>query len=265
MARNTAASLALLEAARLGHVPAVEGLLAASDTDPAPTWCSCALVVAAKRGLLSIVMLLLVDGRANPVASDNLAVREAAEDGHAAVVRALLMDGRADPSVWDFAALRVAAAQGHAAVVRALLSDRRVCPAAANAALTSGAARNHPGVVRVLLADGRVDPRAMEQDTFLHFAAAGYVAVVLAVLQDGRVDPAWMATHAPRRASCPHLLAGYCRVIGSMLAAGDLDEAAPSRLASAAWYAITAEARWRRRRPWLRAAFPLNNAMPMCS
>lgn len=52
------------------------------------------------RGAADIVELLLEDGRADPAASDNWAIRTARKRGHADVVELLLADGRADPNAY---------------------------------------------------------------------------------------------------------------------------------------------------------------------
>ena len=117
-----------------------------------------AFVLAAHRGDLDAVSALLADGRADPAASDSMALIEAAQEGWTEVVNALLADGRADPAAQDNSAIEVAAYWGHTAIVAALLADGRADPAARNSsALRLAAYGWYVGIVQALLADGRAD------------------------------------------------------------------------------------------------------------
>ena len=82
--------------------------------------------MAAENGHLAVVERLLQDGRVDPSAYDNYAVRWAAENGHVAVVERLLQEERVDPSADDNRAVQWAAENGHLAVVDRLLEDDRV-------------------------------------------------------------------------------------------------------------------------------------------
>ena len=60
--------------------------------------------------------MLLEDGRVDPSADDNYAIKGASQNGHVEVVKLLLEDGRADPSANDNYAIRKASKNGHAEV-----------------------------------------------------------------------------------------------------------------------------------------------------
>ena len=81
--------------------------------------------MASENGHIDVVRLLLADGRVNPAASDNYAIRLASENGRTDVVRLLLADGRVDPAAKDNYAIREASCYGHVDVVRLLLADVR--------------------------------------------------------------------------------------------------------------------------------------------
>ena len=70
--------------------------------------------------------MLLEDGRVDPSAEDNSAIRCSSRFGHAEVVKLLLQDKRVNPSADYNDAIREAAKYGHAEVVNLLLSDERV-------------------------------------------------------------------------------------------------------------------------------------------
>jgi hypothetical protein len=82
--------------------------------------------LASEVGHEDIVALLLQDGRADPTALENFAIRRASEFGHEKVVSLLLQDGRSNPAACDNYALRYASYRGHTKIVEILLQDGRV-------------------------------------------------------------------------------------------------------------------------------------------
>ncbi|KKM03061.1 hypothetical protein LCGC14_1778230, partial [marine sediment metagenome] len=68
---------------------------------------------ACRCGYMEIVGFLLMNGRADPTADDNAAIRWSSTKGHADVVRLLLADGRVDPRAKDNQAIRISSADGH--------------------------------------------------------------------------------------------------------------------------------------------------------
>lgn len=119
------------EAAKTGNVETLVSLM----DDPRVNLES-ALSIAARRGQVRVVRLLLADGRADPAAYRNSPLSNAARNGHIWVVRALMADSRVDPSFDDDYAIQCAAKENHLHVVRLLLQDPRVNPLRALARAT---------------------------------------------------------------------------------------------------------------------------------
>ena len=125
--------------------------------------CKPAFTYACKSGLADVVRLIINDGRVDPAADENNALRLASAYGHTGVVRLLLSDERVNPAAADDYAFGLASDNGHTEVVRLLLSDKRVKPATRdNYAIRVASAFGHTGVLRLLLEDGRVNPAAGE-------------------------------------------------------------------------------------------------------
>jgi hypothetical protein len=129
----------------------------ATTPEALTTW----LLHAASHGMTDVLRALLADGRANPCANNDCAVRAAGYTGHIGVMRVLLADGRANPAAVSSESLVAAAEAGHTQVVYALLADGRADPTVGGSCALGYAARgDHAEVVAALLADGRVDPAA---------------------------------------------------------------------------------------------------------
>lgn len=126
------------------------------------------LIKALGSGLEGLAVALVADGREDPSAGDNEAIRKASMYGFADVVVALLADARVDPAANFQDSLLWAAGEGHADVVRLLLADDRVDPSFVSPIVDDNplqwASENgHADVVALLLADDRVqaDPVAL--------------------------------------------------------------------------------------------------------
>jgi ankyrin repeat protein len=171
----------LMEAARYGHTPAVEVLLADPRVDKASIDRSdekgqTALMRAAENGRTSIIELLLADPRVDKASIDHVD-----EQGQTALMRAtffyrtpivqlLLADPRVDRASIDHAddtsmnVFMLAASNGFASIIELLLADSRVDKALINhaakfgwTALMHAAQSGDKSTVELLLADPRVD------------------------------------------------------------------------------------------------------------
>lgn len=155
-------SLALVEAARRGHVEAVRGLLPSSrerhrrqrHSPPTRSDYEDALCVAAREGRMDVVRLLLDEEALVDVdCDDGNPLCCAIEGGHEAVVRMLLERG-ADLHRRDGTTLVMAAREGHETLVTFLL-DRGFNPTCDRGNALIWAARNgHAAVARMLLGAG---------------------------------------------------------------------------------------------------------------
>eukprot|EP01102_Stenamoeba_stenopodia_P015850 TRINITY_DN5474_c0_g1_i1.p1 TRINITY_DN5474_c0_g1~~TRINITY_DN5474_c0_g1_i1.p1 ORF type:complete len:395 (+),score=57.12 TRINITY_DN5474_c0_g1_i1:114-1298(+) len=117
------------------------------------------LTKSAEFGRASLVALLLEDGRADPGARDDWAIRWASRNGHSDVVKLLLKDKRCDPAAKSNYAVRWACENGHVDIVKLLLADDRVNPSDQNNSALLWASLNcHIEVVSLLLSCPRVDP-----------------------------------------------------------------------------------------------------------
>ena len=103
-----------------GHTVVVDRLL------QVPRVQDLALYMAAEKGHLKLIELLLKDSRIDPTAHHSVALRWAARFGHFDVVKALLDDGRADPSAREYEAVHISAENKHYDVVDLLMQDPRV-------------------------------------------------------------------------------------------------------------------------------------------
>ncbi len=137
---------AMLTAAKIGHLAAVERLLAAGATA-----LDRAMAGAAAKGHLAVVERLLAAG-----ATDfDGAMREAAAKGRLAVVECLLAAGATD---FD-GAIESAATNGHIAVIERLMFAARV--AICDRAMAEAARKSHLVAVEHLLATREADHMAM--------------------------------------------------------------------------------------------------------
>ena len=90
------------------------------------------------------------------------------------MVQKLLEDGRADPTALDNFAIRSSARNGYDKVVKLLLdwvgpNGIRVDPTAdGNSAITGSAKNGHDKVVKLLLEDGRADPTMDDNLSLIH-------------------------------------------------------------------------------------------------
>ena len=172
-----------------GNTEAVRLLLADGRVDPSARGNS-AIRWASSKGHTEIVGLLLADGRVDPSARGNEAIRWASWNGHTETVRLLLANGRVDPSANDNYAIKSASSNGHTDIVGLLLADGRVDPSANdNSAIQWASSNGHTDIVRLLLADGRVDPSARGNSAFRMASSNGHTDIVGLLLADRRVDP----------------------------------------------------------------------------
>jgi hypothetical protein len=171
------------EAAKTGNIETLVSLM----DDPRVNL-DRALCIAARRGQVRVVRLLLADGRADPTAYRNSPLSNAARNGHVRVVRALMADSRVDPSVDDNYAMHWAAKENHIDVVRLLLQDPRVNALRALACATSPCAYMLAGHPRWGL---RQYP-----DVYIKYRP-GIVRLYRSVVVTRHVVMAWIGTRLP--------------------------------------------------------------------
>lgn len=167
-----------LAAAEHGDVNVIKKILAHSCVDAN----SIAIDLAARAGHVEVVRLLLKDGRINPGADDNYAIRWAARRGHTEVVRLLLEDGRVDPTDVNDEAIRLAIQKGHVEIVKLLIEHG--CDPDDSNSIATAAERGHTDMVKLLL--HYVSPRAIDIGTVV---ADGYTEIVRLLLDDEQFDP----------------------------------------------------------------------------
>lgn len=207
------AAVALKEAVKAGSTDCVRMLLGAvqpagvMDGDEDAFGALNLVAIACKHGHADVVRLLLADGRVDPGANDDAALREASMHGHTDVVRLLLADARVNP-LGD--GLIHASGAGHTDIVRALLEDGRANSHACNWALTEACKRGHVEVVRLLLGVA-----SRPQPGFLAAVACGFSDIVEAFLANGSVDPSQDDNNALRMA---YYCGPYARIIRLLLA-----------------------------------------------
>jgi len=184
---------ALVAAARNGQIAVVDLLL--NNTKVDPTLLQARLYYdVVERGHIDILRRLLQDGRADPAANNNLALRNAMgpsyNPGDPQIVLLLAQDSRVDPTIDRNRPLRWVAERGSAEIVRLLLANPRVDPTANNSeALVKALNKAHFDIVTLLLEDGRVDPSADNNYALMRSVFWGRHDVVKRLLQDPRVDP----------------------------------------------------------------------------
>nr|QBK91392.1 MAG: ankyrin repeat protein [Pithovirus LCPAC302] len=106
---------------------------------------------------LEVLKILLDDGRVDPSAHDNFAIRLASGNGYTEMVKLLLKDSRVDPSADNNEAIEKASENGYVEVVKLLLKDLRVDPSANNnKSIFTANLQRHKDVVKLLLDDPRV-------------------------------------------------------------------------------------------------------------
>ncbi len=158
--------------------------------------------LAARKGDLMMVKLLLSDRRVNPAACHNDAIRGAAANSnyhngnHLDVVCLLLTLPSVDPGDMDNAAIRDAVWYGHTDVVETLLADPRVDPSSCiNRAIVNAAWRGHVEIVKLLLADPRVDPLVDDCTPLRRALESKRTEVAKILINDMRVIT-WFTTKA---------------------------------------------------------------------
>jgi len=183
---------------RNGHVAHVRlALLYGVDPSQQDQW---AIRTASAKGHLSVVRLLLRDGRVDPGARGHfLPVHHVAKRGRMA--RCLLRDMPVDPSAQRNLPILAASALGHAKIVRLLLNDARVDPSVNDQEPLRMASRyGHFEVVDCLLDDARVDPSTCDQEAIFWACRNGHLGVIERLLRDDRVDPCSRNGHALKEA-----------------------------------------------------------------
>nr|QBK89623.1 MAG: ankyrin repeat protein [Pithovirus LCPAC001] len=94
-------NLSLTTASLKGNVEIVKLVLMHKKFNPYLKGTNRAIIYAARKGHLEVVLILLVDGRIDPSYDDNKAIREASTRGYLEIVKVLLSDSRVDPSIYD--------------------------------------------------------------------------------------------------------------------------------------------------------------------
>ncbi|CAH6419563.1 Hypothetical protein POVR2_LOCUS68 [uncultured virus] len=180
-----------LSVASCNNVSGLKLLLSDSRTDLT----SGIVAVAAQEGSIDCLALLLEDGRVDPAALENLAIRRAVENYRPEVLRLLLADKRTNPGELENEAIKMAAGRGYADIYQMLLQDKRVYTVEQNLEndyhLIEAVRGGHVAVVKILI-DYLGDLYASEY--YLREACSGYnldmIKLLLALvteysLQDG--------------------------------------------------------------------------------
>ncbi len=137
-----------------------------------------------------IVQLLLQ--RLNP-AANNEAMHTAAASGRISIVKLLLQDGRSDPSEVFLAGWTLRYCPSPR-LVKLFLSDPRVDPSIHQSKALRLTIRKKAygtfakGVMAILLEDGRCNPAVQDNLAIRNAAYLGYINVVRLLLEDPRVD-----------------------------------------------------------------------------
>ncbi len=133
--------------------------------------------------------------RLNPAADNNDGFRSAVAHDRISIVKLLLADGRADPSEAFLAGWNVRYCPTWK-MMGVLLSDPRVDPSIRESRALQLTLRRRRGQTRarervalMLLKDGRCDPSVRDNIAIRNAAWLGYANVVEALLKDPRVDP----------------------------------------------------------------------------
>eukprot|EP01126_Amoeba_proteus_P017547 TRINITY_DN1851_c0_g1_i11.p1 TRINITY_DN1851_c0_g1~~TRINITY_DN1851_c0_g1_i11.p1 ORF type:complete len:309 (+),score=56.66 TRINITY_DN1851_c0_g1_i11:643-1569(+) len=159
-------SSAVVEAAWIGHLPTNKVLL--NYVNPFEVKKSKPIRVAAHRGHLDLVKLLLDDGRVDVTEKDNYAFLIACEQGYESVVSLFLSHpysrDKIDPSCLDNHAIRKAAELGRGPVVRLLLECPHVDPGAQDQYAYRHARGKYWGIEEMLKAHPKVDVNIFSQN-----------------------------------------------------------------------------------------------------
>ena len=147
-----------------------------------------------------MVRILLHDGRVNPAAYNNQAIRSACQWGHSAVVALLLDDPRVNPADWNNKAIWRASQYGQIEIVQMLLRDQRVDPTSTNNIAIKAAIQYQQNLldkiktdsiklklVQLLLRDERVDPSVRHNELLNLADVEGCKPVFELMLRDVRV------------------------------------------------------------------------------
>ena len=131
---------------------------------------------------------LIQDGRVDPSAQENFAIREASGLGHIEIVKILLQDPRVDSSAKDNGAFRTAALLAHVEIAKMLMEDSRVDPSVCynDASRLAKKGCQWRLIFNMALHDPRVDPR----DVFaLQWAVrTGDIGILKSILQGRNED-----------------------------------------------------------------------------
>jgi hypothetical protein len=145
------------------------------------------LILAAAHDYAEYIPSLLERG--DPTYKDDLALHEAIRNDNVSVVKLLLKDGRVNPGDHNNAAIGIAIENNCAEITRMLLADMRVDPLEditfyMDSAILSG----HYEVCKVLFADERID-LCMEDNRPLYNAAqVGRVSIVELLVTNNRFE-----------------------------------------------------------------------------
>jgi ankyrin repeat protein len=193
-----------------------------------------ALMMASRRGLVSIVNLLLTHGSSATSANEigEIPLLVATKNGHVETVQSLLRKEPSSVNIEDDegrTALEIAIENAHEAVVKLLLDTGKVDINAATSGrstpLLLAAEKGHEAIVKLLLNTGMVDVNAVRSDRstpLLLAAENGYKAVVQLLLDTGKVDVNVKTTDG----STPLFLAaqkGHKAVVKLLLDTGRVD------------------------------------------
>ncbi len=151
---------------------------------------------------INLLMLLILDQRADTSWENSKAFRLACAHNAIHICRLLLEDERIDPSAADDQAFRKACQFGNVELVDLLLQDNRINPAAKNNfGIRKAAANGHIEVVQKLLSDNRVDPSAKRNYALRKASCNGYSRIVQLLLyrvQPNSQDLCYAVKHAAR-------------------------------------------------------------------
>lgn len=246
---------ALCVAARHGHLPLVERLLADPRVDPSADDSRSLVAAACGTGFTRSFMELQMRGGGaegeemrwrvksclDPSGTDSgrtagclsawrspwdRAMERAAQHTLLAVADRLLADPRVDPSARDCEAFRRACATDFSALAARLQADPRVDPSAGNnAALVDACHHSDSAMAHWLLdlGDPRVDPSARESEAVEHAARRGDDVLVERLLSYPRVNP-WSSRYR-KCAAVAAAEAGHVQMVERLLADPRIDPA----------------------------------------
>ena len=135
-----------------------------------------------------MVRALLRDKRSDPRVNDKHLIKIAAEKGHVNIVEMLLDDGRADPGAL-VKACNIAFQKGYKDILTLLFKDPRINSKLNLYEQLDWATENNiPGIVKYLLKHPKIDPTANLDNTMDMAAMKGHYDIAMMLLRDGRVS-----------------------------------------------------------------------------